>query len=105
MLQLRDHARLGLIRGRDTVDETFRKLGYVERLEHIFVVDVLEEDHLDSSSAGIVATQVSKDIPLGSTHPQDRPLQACYSFSTMHLRAQRAIRVIWWSSYQSQRFC
>ena len=51
ILQFRDHARLGLIRGRDTVDETFRPLGYVERLEHVFVVDVLVENHLDSSSA------------------------------------------------------
>jgi hypothetical protein len=45
-LQFGNHARLALIRSGYTVDKTFRQLSGVERLEHILILNVLEQYHL-----------------------------------------------------------
>ena len=45
LLELRDHACLSLVTRADTVDETLAELGRVERLKHVLVLDVLEENH------------------------------------------------------------
>ena len=45
-LQLGDHARFGLFRCRYTMDKSLGKLGAIESLEHILILDVLEDDHL-----------------------------------------------------------
>ena len=42
LLQLRDHARLGFVRSRNTVNETLRQLSSVECLEDVLILNVLE---------------------------------------------------------------
>jgi hypothetical protein len=46
LFQFRDHARLGLVRCRYAVDETLGQLGRIERLKNVFLLEVLEDDHL-----------------------------------------------------------
>lgn len=45
-LQLGDHAGLGVVAGAVLVDQTFGQHLGVELLENVFVLDVLEHDHL-----------------------------------------------------------
>ena len=46
LFELGDHARLGVVRSRDLVNQTLRQPGTVEGLEDILVLDILEDDHL-----------------------------------------------------------
>lgn len=46
VLELADHRRFGIFRGRGVLDETGREHLRIELLEHVLVLDVLEDGHL-----------------------------------------------------------
>ena len=55
VLELGDHARLGVVRGRRLVDESPREHARVELLEHVLVLDVLKDAHLLRATGSVQA--------------------------------------------------
>lgn len=61
-LQFGDHAGLGVVAGAVLVDQTFGQHLGVELLENVFVLDVLEDDHLREERGGAKGQTVSPDL-------------------------------------------
>lgn len=55
VLELADHGRLGVVGGRSLSDQSVRQHFRVELLEHVLVLDVLEDRHLARSEDGQVS--------------------------------------------------
>lgn len=85
-LQFGDHAGLGVVAGAVLVDQTFGQHLGVELLEHIFVLDVLEHNHLREERRGA-------GLKIKPLHMTSLPVQA---LSSHHLvECVLKLRLLW----------